>query len=371
MPTEQFFADPAQYLQETSAEFLNLNDIFQPVQYSAIVSNTETGETVQVLNDETVASSLPGAFERITFTSPTLNPTLLDADAASQILETTYFIQSGDNFFIDNISGTDTTFIESIDYRINDTVRITTQIDDFFAYDDGEPDFAAGINQAGGKLAYRFVLEERALLTHIDINFPFVQQDGEPIQLTVWQDLQVDQREETVLFQDPFSVQRPTFIGEMTSYELDTPIFVQDTIYIGFSQATNEFLAVGLDKNTDSGDQMLFNVDGTWRANEFVQGSFLMRPRFDKEVAANFVEPVGPGEARLDIFPNPTAGIVNIPGSMESIQVFDSYGRLVSYRLEEGENAQRIDLSQNKKGIYLLRIVRDGQTFTKRVILEY
>lgn len=370
MPTEQFFANPTEYVQETSAEFLNLNDIFQPIQYSAIVTNVVSGEVVQVLNDETVASPLPDAFERVTFISPAIDPSLLDDEADSAVLQTTYFIKSGDNFFIDTIVGTDTTFIESIDYRLNDTVKITTQIDDYFAYDDGEPDFAAGINQSGGKLAYRYVLEERALLTHIDINFPFVQQTGEPIELMVWRDIKANEREDSVLFQDPFSVLRPSFIGEMRVYELDTPIFVQDTIYIGFAQATNEFLAVGLDKNTDSGEHMFFNVDGTWRANEFVQGSFLMRPRFDKEVAANFEESVGGGQARIDIFPNPTSGMVTIPGSIDNLSVYDSYGRQVLFRLEERNGVQLVDLSLNKKGIYLLRIVRNGQVFTKRIILK-
>lgn len=370
MPTEQFFANPTDYLRETSAEFLNLNDIFQPVQYSAIVIDRAANAIVQRLNDGTVASPLPGAFERVTFTSPVLDHNLLDPSADSLVLETNYFIQSGDNFFIDRIEGTDTTFIESIDYRINDTVQIVTTIDDYFAYDDGEPDFAAGINQSGGKLAYRYVLEERALLTHIDINFPFVTQAGEPIELMVWRDIKANEREDSVLFQDPFSVLRPAFIGEMRAYELDTPIFVQDTIYIGFAQATNEFLAVGLDKNNDSGEHMFFNVDGTWRANEFVQGSFLMRPRFDKEVAANFEEPVGGGEARIDIFPNPSNGIVNIPGSADNVNVFDSYGKQVLFRLEEQDDRLLVDLSLNKKGIYLLRIVRNGQTFTKRIILK-
>lgn len=370
MPTEQFFANPADYVQETSAEFLNLNDIFQPVQYSAIVTNVVTNDVVEVLNDGTVASPLPGAFERITFTSPALDHTQLDDTADSLILETNYFIQSGDNFFIDNIVGTDTTFVESIDYRVNDTVRITTIIDDYFAYDDGEPDFAAGINQSGGKLAYRFVLEERALLTHIDINFPFVTQTGEPIELMVWRDIKANEREDSVLFQDPFSVLRPAFIGDMRAYKLDTPIFVQDTIYIGFAQATNEFLAVGLDKNNDTGNHMFFNVDGTWRPNEFVQGSFLMRPRFDKEIAANFEEDVGGGEARIDIFPNPSAGIVTIPGQVDQLKIFDSYGKQVLFRLEEEHDRVLVDLSLNKKGIYLLRIVRNGQTFTKRIILK-
>ena len=231
----------------------------------------------------------------------------IDRNADSLLLETSYFINSGDNFFIEAINpGVDTTFSTSVDFRINDTVRVVTVIDDYFAYDDGDPDFAAGINQAGGQLAYQYYVETRALLTHIDINFPFAQQAGEPISIYVWSKLDNDPT--SILFQDPFSVLRPEEIGGLRAYQLDTPVFVQDTFYIGFQQATNEFLAVGLDKNQDSGDRMFFNVSGEWKQNKSVDGSFLMRPRFDKEIAANFVPPTGELTPEVNVYPNPSDG---------------------------------------------------------------
>ena len=372
MPTEQFFADPKAYVKETTAAFFNLNNAFQPVQYSAIVRNVVTKEVVQTLNDKTVASPLPQAFERLTFTSPALNPGLLDASADSTILETTYYIKSGDNFFIDEIKpGNDTVFVKAIDYRINDTVRVETRLDDYFAYDDGEPDFAAGINQAGGKLAYRFVLEKRALLTHIDINFAFVQQTGKPVKLTVWQGIKVGTNKGSVLFQESFSVKKPDFIGQLHGYPLKKPIYVQDTIYIGFSQATNEFLAVGLDKNTDSGKHLFFNVDGKWRANELVKGSLLMRPRFDKKIAKSFAGSDKPGvTARLSLYPNPSSGIIHIRGGLDHVEVFNSFGKQVRFRLKEEEEGYVLNLNPNKKGIYLLRITKGGQTITRRIILK-
>ena len=172
MPTEQFFSNPNKYVAETNSEFYNLNSFFQPILYSTIVTNQVTGQEIERLNDNVLAIPLPGAFERREFDSPALNPSLLDANADSLLLETSYFIRSGDTYFIEEINGNDTTFDFNVDYRINDTVKIVTVLDDYFAYDDGEPDFAAGINQRGGQLAYRFYAEERALLTHIDINFP-------------------------------------------------------------------------------------------------------------------------------------------------------------------------------------------------------
>lgn len=370
MPTEQFFVNPGRYLVETNTDFFNLNEFFQPIQFSTIVREVSGDADIEILNNETIANPIPDAFERRTFTSPALNSNLLDTNADSLLLETSYFIRSGDNFLIEAIDpGVDTTFNQSVDYRLNDTVRVTTVIDDYLAYDDGDPDFAAGINQRGGQLAYAFFVERRALLTHIDINFPFTQQAGEPIELLVWSEL--DNEPESVLFQDSYSVLRPQNIGGLRAYELDTPVFVQDTFYIGFQQATNEFLAVGLDKNNDTGDKLFFNVSGEWRPNEFVSGSLMMRPRFDKEVAANFV-PIGQVAAEApSVYPNPSNGRVFIADSnIETLKVYDNWGNESSFEVLEGTGGIIIDLSKNKKGIYLLKFSREGDVFTKRIILN-
>ncbi len=369
MPTEQFFADPSKYLTELSVGFFNLNSFFQPILYSAEVRDLVTDKEVQILNNQTVVTPFPDGFERLTFTSPALDPINLDADADSLWLESKFFIQSGDVFFIEDISSTnDTTFNQQIDYRLNDTVRHVTVLDDYLAYDDNEVDFAAGINQNGGRLAYRYVLENRSLLTHIDINFPFIQQTGEPIQLMVWKDIGGER--DSVQFRDPYSVQRSNFVGELRPYQLDTPIFVQDTIYIGFEQATNEFLAVGLDKNTDSGTHMFFNVDGTWQPNEFVQGSFLMRPRFDKSIAATFVPVDDPGIIDPDIYPNPSEGSITIKGEIDELLIYNSWGQPGKFTAIRKPGRLVVDLSKNESGIYLIKLVINNKTITKRIILN-
>lgn len=369
MPTEQFFSNANKYVVETNSEFYNLNSVFQPIQYSTVVRDLVTGTQIEVLNDEVLANPLPGAFERRTFDSPALNHALLDQNADSLFLETSYFINSGDTYFIENIdTNNDTTFAFHVDYRVNDTVKMTTMIHDYFAYDDGEPDFAAGINQRGGQLAYRFFAEERALLTHIDINFPLAQQAGQPIQLFVRNEL--DNNAESLLYQSSYSVLRSDELGELRSYALDSPVYVQDTFFIGFGQATNEFLAVGLDKNNDSGSEMFYNVSGRWQANEFVEGSLLMRPRFDKEIALNPPGAAGEVAPDVQVFPNPSQGRFYVAGEATEIQVFDNYGNQQNFTIDQRNRGVWIDLSKNKKGIYLLKFFIEGKPVAKRVILS-
>lgn len=369
MPTEQFFANPSAYVQETQTEFVNLNSSFQPIAYNTFVRDLIANEEVERLNDGRIANPIPGAFERRTFDSPALNPALLNALADSLWLETTYSIRSGDGFFVEDINpGVDTTFNTNIDFRVNDTVRTITILNDYFAYDDGEPDFAAGINQAGGQLAYAYFAETEALLTHIDINFPFVQQAGESIQIKVWNQ-GIDGPGEELVSQS-FSVLRPDGIGDLRAYLLDSPVVVQDTFFIGFQQATNEFLAVGLDKQIDSGDKMHFNVSGSWQRNEFVKGSFLMRPRFDKAIAAALPGENPVGGSPVNVFPNPSEGRYFIVGEVDRIQVLDRQGQERNVPWQKVENGAWVDLSTQQKGIYLLRIWQGERPQTKRIILK-
>ena len=61
MPTEQFFVDPDKYLVHTDAEFLNLNDFFQPVQYSTIVRDVVNDVELERMNDKSSGKSTPQA----------------------------------------------------------------------------------------------------------------------------------------------------------------------------------------------------------------------------------------------------------------------------------------------------------------------
>ena len=369
MPTEQFFADPTSYLIATPLEVYNLNAFINSILHSAVVRDTLSNNLVQVLNNETSSGSLAVPFATSAYLSNILNPNNLDPNADAFVLETTYSINAGDGFLVE-INGNDTVFNQKVDYRDNDTVKSITVINDYLAYDDHEPDFAAGINQNGGQLAYQFVAGTQALLTHIDIHFPFTQQAGQPIELMVWKQLGDSLRSDSVMFRGNYSVQASTEIGATNAYVLDTPIFVQDTFYIGFEQGTNEFLGVGLDKNTDSGEKLFFNVDGNWRQNEFVQGSLLMRPRFDKTIAATFTPENNGNTIVPPVFPNPSRGVIRIQGIFRQMEIYDHRGLKVPFSITHTNDQTHIDLSKNPKGIYLLRIMENGARFTKRLIIN-
>jgi len=367
IPMQQFRANPNRYLGTSSVEFFNLNVELQPIRYTAIVRDT-VSNLQWILNDSTAISPVPIGLERDTIFANPLNINQLDLSIDSLYLETEFSIAAGD-----------TVFNETIDYRVNDTTRAVFVLDDWFAYDDGEAEFGVEINQQGGKVAYQFVAPEEALLTHIDIHFPNLSQNQRtPIQLLVWRDL-VDSTGQEVLLRsvNASSIPDPTYNG-FTSYELvanDIPFYVtaQDTFYIGYEQQSDQFVAIGFDKNTDTGDKLFFNVNGNWVQNQELQGSLMMHPRFDR-ASADFILSLPPTSEEtitpsLKIYPNPTDGIVWIEGQVDQAVVMDLYGQ----RLREYTNLvdkTSLDLSGLLPGLYIIKINKKGANSSHKILLR-
>lgn len=71
----------------------------------------------------------------------------------------------------------------------------------------------------------------------------------------------------------------------------------------------------------------------------------------------------------FSIFPNPTNGVINIQGVNEgNFQVFDQLGRLVKTGTLD-ENGI-LNLSTIEKGLYILKIQSEGNSFTEEIILK-
>ncbi|MCB0452711.1 MAG: T9SS type A sorting domain-containing protein, partial [Aequorivita sp.] len=72
----------------------------------------------------------------------------------------------------------------------------------------------------------------------------------------------------------------------------------------------------------------------------------------------------------LNIYPNPTKGLVFISSKTETIigiTVFDVLGKKV---LQLEGNIQQVDISSLQSGMYFLRIVTDRGEFVQKIIKE-
>ncbi len=76
----------------------------------------------------------------------------------------------------------------------------------------------------------------------------------------------------------------------------------------------------------------------------------------------------------LEVYPNPTTGIVNIDINTEDMEnaelkVIDIVGKVI-YSVDNVSNTMNIDLSDNPSGIYFIQIKNDKQNVSKKIFLK-
>jgi hypothetical protein len=270
VPIKQFRSAPNTYIKAPNVTFNNLDNQLQPVDFSVVVKDRLSNKLIDSINSRTVVNPVPQGLERRTITANVPNLSKWPISADSLFLETLIYISSGDQVR------------NGVDFRVNDTVRTNFTLHDYFAYDDGTAEFAAGINQARGQLVVQYFAPVADKISHIDIHFPQISplSNGQPIEIIVMQSL--DDVVGSLIAKQPGTVSYADMENGFISYALEIPVTVKDTFYIGFRQFTDNFIGVGLDKNNDNKSRVFANVLGTWERNNRVEGSLMIRPRFSK-----------------------------------------------------------------------------------------
>jgi hypothetical protein len=277
------------------------------------------------------------------------------ADTDSLVLNTTFAISG---------TGDRPDFDGSINFLLNDTVTLTSTLADFYAYDDGTPEFEFGVNGAGTQLAYLFVVEEQSELTDIDI--AFTSGDLSEIVLRVWSS--IENGEEVVLRQRVSMVDDQN--GEFVRYSFPS-VFVTDTFYIGYEQKVDGFVFMGLDKANETNDRIFFNGDGIWEQDLVnVSGSLLMRPVFgDSSLVTGVEKPLFTNF--ITVFPNPAEHRIIVEGEFEELTMYDLMGRPVAILEERNRNGTIIQTSGLSEGIYILKAYNKGSTNIRKILIRH
>jgi hypothetical protein len=368
IPLSEFRKDPSNFINSSNVQFYNLDNDLQPIDYTWTLTDTISGQLLQNLNDLTVVNPVPRAYERRTFESGMVALWDIPEETDSLVIENKVYIRSGDNFLIKDIIEGDTIYFEQVDFRNNDTTISYLSLKDYFAYDDGEAEFSAGISQRGGRIAVQFQVSEPVLLSHIDIYFPGsgARLSGNPLTIFVWDRLVDDAN----IFKGRISsiVQTASGINQFSRYTFDIPIAVNDTFYIGFEQSFDERLPVGLDKNTDSGEKIFFNVRGIWEQNRDIRGSLMMRP-------AIFLGEITSAENSLEqrspvLYPNPNQGLFNVKNPPSQWTIQDLSGRIILAESSCQNDEIQISLGQLKSGIYLFVYETEGKKSAQKFIVR-
>jgi len=354
MPVQQFVTDPAKFLIPSKVDIYNLDELLQPIEYTAILRNTfDKDDIYDTLNFNTEVNPPLQGLQRRTLYTNLLNPDRLDLESDSLFLTLDFYISSGD------------TISEGIiDFRINDTTSMDFALTNFYATDDGTAEFGLGMEQLDAQLAYMFVLEEPDVINRVDIHFPNIGRDqaGTAFNLRVWRRL-TDNPDDLLFERQDVSIDPITTFNEFQSIRL-SDIFVTDTFYIGYEQRTNLFMAVGFDKQHDSGHRIFYNVLGDWIPNTDHHGSLMIRPYFGDATPTALPEALTDG---LQVYPNPAVNMIRIEGKIEEVVLYDLLGHKLIQKKCSDETTE-LDLSALKEGVYILRGYSGGVYYSEKIM---
>ena len=354
VPMDQFVVNPQKFIKASKVDIYNLDALLQPIEYTAILRHTfNPTQIIDTLNFNTEVNPPLQGFERRTLLTEELDPGKMDPDLDSLYLTMDLYISSGDSL---SPAG--------INYRVNDTTSFDYALDNHFAYDDGTAEFGIGMEQMDAQIALMFVLEEPDVLNRVDIHFPNIGriQAGSAFNLKIWRRL-TDNPDDLLYERPDLAVEPITDFNQFQTIRL-SETFVSDTFFIGIEQRTNEFMAIGFDKQHDSGDRIFYNIFGGWQPNEELQGSMMLRPYFGDSEPTALPQEQHP---MVRIYPNPTRDILRIEGKIDEVILYDLLGNRISHSPGSGSVIE-LDLGHLKEGVYILRGCSDGYYFTEKIL---
>jgi len=353
MPYDHFIINLEQNLQPTKVGVFNLDKQVQAIEYYALIQDSTV--IYDEMNQGTPLNLAPSAKTEII--SEPIDPNSFDknADSLSLILETKFFINSGDS----------SNWLEKFDLRSNDTTTSIVRLADELAYDDGTAEWAAGLSQKSAMLAYRYIVPKSDAVTALKIYFPDFSPSsaGKTFTLIIWHDLFL--YEQGRLLTEQHTVQKSTALNQFTTYTFGRPVAVSDTFYIGYEQSVDDFFPIGLDKDGTPRDGNVFiNLDGVWEPSNVIEGNLMMRPVFGFKKAVGFEDALFDG---IKVYPNPTNGVFIVKGEFTQAVLLDILGNNIAM-YKGGQLETEIKLDNQKRGLYFLKIVKEGTYKTYKII---
>lgn len=260
------------------------------------------------------------------------------------------------------------TGFEPFDLRINDTLTQTFRLFGYYAYDDGEAEYAAGLQESQNMIAYQFemLIDTADVLMGIDAYFPaYPLDDNQSISFLLFEDNNGAPGDVAASILSRIAPAGPNEFVHVTFQP--AVLITEKRFWLGWRQPLTGEVLIGLDRDNDTGDKIWVNTGGTWYQNQDVRGSLMLRPVF----GPGDLDPISgiEDEKIFSIYPNPSSGHFYIDGSFDRASLTSISGQqvpLTSY--SEGERT-RIEV-HGSKGFYLLRIESRGKTEIHKIVIH-
>ena len=259
-----------------------------------------------------------------------------------------------------------------IQFRSNDTISTSYILSNYYSYDDGTAEYGAGLNQPGAQLAYEFDLQtsDTDTIVAVDMFFPkFGDESNQLIEFQIRRELSDNPSD--ILYQQNIPVQRNAQNKFWRITLLDRPAVVKGKFYVGWKQNSSAIIAVGLDKNTNSGSKIFANINGAWEQNSAIKGSLMIRPIFGKGNGGGD-EVTGANEniSTHALFPNPSSGIFYVDKDITEIQMFDMTGRRIEITTHSESDYTKVKCVTESTGIHILRVLRHNRWSTYKILIQ-
>jgi hypothetical protein len=280
------------------------------------------------------------------------------------------------------------------DPKQNDTVNYFQIFDNYYGYDDGTAEFGYGLKGEGSAhsmVAYKFPGHMSDTLWAVNMYFNRSINDDNAVNfyLTVWSSK--NGFPDKILYQKDknFSKYYKTDtlnsdLNRFQRFDLDTPVVVPDTFFVGWTQKQVTFLNIGLDINRNAGynakdnlkwNRIYYNLSGNsddWSTST-VTGALMIRPILGTYLISRVSVRQTSSESP-ELYPNPVSDRLNIrlPGNMSNskikVLIFDLTGKMV---LNEVYAGQQIQTGKLNSGIYLLRLQNNsGWIYNSKIVIS-
>jgi hypothetical protein len=267
--------------------------------------------------------------------------------------------------------------------KSNDTCRITIHFRNYYAYDDGSPEYGFGISgesTSGALLAMRFRIYRADTLRAIQFLFNKTRDHytaNLKFQTCVWKDAGGIPGDLIYISPESFSPgDDPQLFGFTTcALPSDTSLVITDTsVFVGWKQVTEDFLNLGYDVNRNNLDRTFVNISGTWfnPGNSLIPGTPMIRAVFGSKNIITGTPDIPATDHDIQVYPNPASGIVHISSAgftVSRIRLMDMQGRVL---LEERGDPHEFDVTGLPAGIYLLQLCSpDGTLVNRKMVIHH
>jgi hypothetical protein len=358
LPLNQYLVNPAAETADTVRT--TINNLFNNNNFTTLrfrVRELTTGQTLQNFT-QPISENIPALGAQVKTTKPVPLPSGFAGTSAR--LRYTFDLLTTDD---QNPS------IPGVSLRRNDTISATAVLADYYAYDDGTAEYAAGLNQRLGRVAVRFVVNRPDVVQAVRLHLTRYRRD---LSATTNFSLQILENLRGLpgrtLHQQSFPVTYADGPDGFVEFKLSRGIAVRDTFYVGWQQLSDDVLAVGLDKNYQFEKQIFYNLSSAWAPNTDVSGAFLLRPVMGGQ-ADSIVSSI-PAEVpdSFRLYPNPTPGPLRWnDANFQTLEVLDAAGR--THRRLDVAGQTEADLSGLVPGPYLLRFSDGRRTRWRQILL--